>query len=184
MSTLSSVKVAAGVATVATLTALYLKLRAELRRTKTQRIETAERDAANLPADRLVDILNESAVAAFQLIEQARKALYAQQQAGKSLEEAVEEMQENLGNYLETVVAAIRKKYGVSEEQMTVALNNHKHEASVQVAMTNLQEAMNGKMPKNLQAQMEEKDNEPATRGTAGRGRKGRKASGRRQQAV
>jgi len=48
---------------------------------------------------------------------------------------------------MEAVIASIRAKHGVSEQQMTAAMVSHQQEPQVQAAVTALREAINGKAP-------------------------------------
>ena len=100
--------------------------------------------------DRLIGILEESSTAAYQLIEQTRKMVFAKhEQTGMSLEKVVEELQKDFEVAMETVVTAIRKNHGVTEQQMTQAMVANQADQEVQTAMATLREAMAGKAPPN-----------------------------------
>jgi hypothetical protein len=104
--------------------------------------------ATVISRDRLIGILEESSTAAYQLIEQTRKMVFAKhEQTGMSLEKVVEELQKDFEVAMETVVTAIRKNHGVTEQQMTQAMVANQADQEVQTAMATLREAMAGKAP-------------------------------------
>jgi len=149
--TLSTVGVVLAAAAVGT---AYVLVHEHRRRGKKERKKLAgaggSGDASNgeMSTDRLLLVLQESANAAYQLIEQTRKMVHEKHvQTGQSLENCVDELQKDFESAMEAVIASIRAKHGVSEQQMTAAMVSHQQEPQVQAAVTALREAINGKAP-------------------------------------
>ena len=83
-------------------------------------------------------------------------------QTGLALETCVDELQRDFESAMETVLASIRAKNGVTEQQITEAMAAHQGDAAVQGAVTALREAMNGKPPPGYRAAAEKSDAEAA----------------------
>jgi hypothetical protein len=71
------------------------------------------------------------------------------QQSGQSLETCVDELQKDFEAAMETVLASIRAKHGVTEPEMSAAMVHYgkRGEREVEAAVTALREAMGGKAP-------------------------------------
>lgn len=146
-----------GVATVLVAATLYVSVHERRRKAKALRrkesgtqssCSESMRSSNVMSKDKLVSILEQSSAAAYQLIEQTRKMVYAKhEQTGESLEKVVEELQKDFEQAMETVVSQIRKNHGVTEAQMTAAMVANQSDTEVQTALTNLREAMSGKAP-------------------------------------
>lgn len=138
---------------VAAVGTAYVLVHEHRRRAKKERKAAAVAGGADgssgvLSAERLVEILSESANAAYQLIEQTRKMVHEKHvQTGASLESCVDELQRDFEAAMETVMASIRAKHGVSEPVMSAAMVSHQADPVVAGAVTALREAMGGKPP-------------------------------------
>jgi len=149
------VQVTLGVATAALVGTIYVLVHEKRRKIKALRREEAggsspggQRNAAMVSKEQLIRILEESSAAAYQLIEQTRKMVYAKHEQTKlPLEKVVEELQKDFEQAMETVVFQIRKNHGVTEQQMTAAMVANQQDAAVQTALSTLREAMSGKAP-------------------------------------
>jgi len=120
-------------------------------------------DSPGLSAARLIEVLGESANAAYQLIEQTRKMVHEKHtQTGQSLETCVDELQRDFESAMEAVIGSIRAKHGVSEAQMTEAMVANQQDPTVHAAVTALREAMNGKPPPGYRAAAEKSDADAA----------------------
>ena len=149
-----AVQVTLGVAAAALFGTIYVLVHERRRRAKGRRRQESGADGGSseppcLTREHLIEILEESSSAAFQLIEQTRKMVFAKHEAtGKSLESVVEELQKDFevssesgpasecpGPWMshgprahcaqvamQTVVGAIRNNHGVTEAQVTQAM--------------------------------------------------------------
>uniref|UniRef100_A0A7S3ARX5 Uncharacterized protein n=1 Tax=Haptolina ericina TaxID=156174 RepID=A0A7S3ARX5_9EUKA len=123
-------------------------------------------DSTGLTRERLIAILDESATAAYQLIEQTRKMVHVKhEQSGISLEEAVDELQRDFQSAMEAVLGAIRMKHGVTEQQMTAAMVANGDDPTTAAAIACLREAMSGKAPANYGQNVAEQAKRPLRRG-------------------
>jgi hypothetical protein len=134
--------------------------RKEKRRLREAKAAAAERHspskAGPIGRARLIAILEESAAAAYQLIEQTRRLVVQKsQQDGCSLEKAVEELQKDFEKAMEAVVGAIRQNHSVTEQQMTQAMMANQADLEVQAALAALRAAMNGTEPPKVAAEAE-----------------------------
>jgi len=175
-----AIQVTAGVAAAALLGTVYVLIHERRRKAKAAR--RAELAASESPTSSstgksgiisrqmLIKILEESSAAAYQLIEQTRKMVYAKhEQTGISLEKVVEELQKDFEQAMETVVFQIRKNHGVTEEQMTKAMVANQQDAEVQTALATLREAMSGKAPPPTAPAQQEANKRAARKGKARR---------------
>ena len=76
-------------------------------------------------------------------------------QTGLALETCVDELQRDFESAMEAVLASIRAKNGVTEQQITEAMVAHQGHPEVAGAVTALREAMNGKPPPGYMAAAE-----------------------------
>ena len=95
-----AVQVTLGVAAAALFGTIYVLVHERRRKAKGRRRQESGADGASEPPcltrEHLIEILEESSAAAFQLIEQTRKMVFAKHEAtGKSLESVVEELQKD-----------------------------------------------------------------------------------------
>lgn len=60
----------------------------------------------------------------------------------RSLEKAVEELQRDFEQAMETVVSQIRKNHNVTEQQMSQAMLANQTDPAVQIALTSLREVL------------------------------------------
>ena len=94
---------------------------------------------------------------------QTRKMVHEKHvQTGQSLETCVDELQRDFESAMEAVIGSIRAKHGVTEQQITVAMNANSGDPEVLAAMTQLREAMNGKAPPGYRAAAERSESEAA----------------------
>mmetsp|Transcript_10697 Transcript_10697/g.22730 ORF Transcript_10697/g.22730 Transcript_10697/m.22730 type:complete len:182 (+) Transcript_10697:43-588(+) len=158
MSTLSVMQTAAATAGVLLIGTVYVLLHERRRKAKALRraaegsaggsSSSGKGRAGNVTREKLLTILEESSTAAYQLIEQTRKMVFAKhEQTGMSVEQVVNELQKDFEQAMETVVFQIRKNHGVNEEQMTKALIEYQSDPTVGKAFTTLREAMSGQGP-------------------------------------
>jgi len=168
------VAVSASVATAAALGTAYVLIHEQRRKLKAERKRLAAANGAGssdgssngLTRDRLIAILDESATAAYQLIEQTRKMVHVKhEQSGISLEDAVDELQKDFQSAMEAVLGAIRNKHSVTEQQMSAAMVANGDDAAVNAAITALREAMAGKPPPNYGQNVAEQGKKPLRRG-------------------
>lgn len=97
---------------------------------------------------KLTELLDESAYAAYRLIEQTRKLVREKhEQSGASLNDCVEELHGDFVSAMEATLSSCLRKHGVSDQQRNAAIMIHQHEPGVQAALTALREAMDGKPP-------------------------------------
>ena len=166
MAASTALQVTLGVAAAAIAGTVYVLVHEQRRKDKARRrLEDQANEGPSSPGssaqavisrDRLIGILEESSTAAYQLIEQTRKMVFAKhEQTGMSLEKVVEELQKDFEVAMETVVTAIRKNHGVTEQQMTQAMVANQADQEVQTAMATLREAMAGKAPPNRPSQQD-----------------------------
>eukprot|EP00967_Tisochrysis_lutea_P041292 scaffold49620_cov41-Tisochrysis_lutea.AAC.1 len=143
--------IALGVAAAAAVGTAYVLVHERRRKHKAERRAAAAADAADgsaLTKAKLIAILHQSSTAAYQLIDQTRKMVYAKhEQTGIPLDKCVEELQQNFEHAMETVVFQIRKNHGVTEQQMTAAMVANQNDEEVQQALATLRDAMSGKPP-------------------------------------
>ena len=79
---------------------------------------------------------------------QTRKMVHEKHaQTGVSLEACVDELQKDFESAMEAVMASIRAKHGVSEQQMSQTMIANQSNPDVAAAVTALREAMGGKQP-------------------------------------
>jgi len=170
----TTLQVSLGVATAAALGTAYVlihehrrKLKAERKRLAAEnRAGSSDGGSSGLTRDRLIAILDESATAAYQLIEQTRKMVHVKhEQSGISLEDAVDELQKDFQSAMEAVLGAIRNKHSVTEQEMSTAMMSNQEDADVTAAITALREAMAGKPPPNYGRNMAEQTKKPLRRG-------------------
>merc|ERR1740130_1363122 len=163
----TALQVTLGVAVAAVAGTVYVLVHEKRRKARAMRREQSQgAESGSVPGsgsaqsvisrDRLISILEESSTAAYQLIEQTRKMVFAKhEQTGLSLEKVVEELQKDFEVAMETVVTAIRKNHGVTEPQMTQAMVANQADTEVQSAMATLREAMAGKAPPSRPSQQD-----------------------------
>jgi len=155
MGVADNVKIAAGVAVVAIAGTAYVVVHEQRRKLRTERRAAAAAAGPSGSEDgplpdkaKLIAILEQSSTAASQLIDQTRKMVHKKHEdTGIPLDKCVEELQQNFESAMETVVYQIRKNHGVSEPQMSAAMNALQHDAEVQQALATLRDAMSGKAP-------------------------------------
>jgi len=153
-----AIKVTVGVTAAVALGTAYVLVHERRRKAKAVR-KAAEAAAGGsgggdssqstvLSATRLIDLLAESAKAAYQLIEQTRKMVHEKHVAtGMALETCVDELQKDFESAMEAVMGSIRAKHGVTEQVMSMAMMQHQSVPEVAAAVTALREAMGGKAP-------------------------------------
>jgi len=172
-------KACLGLAAAALLGSLYVLVHERRRKLKKEKRKSQSGSGANggaLTKEKLIRILGQSSAAAYQLIEQTRKMVYAKhEQTGIPLDKCVEELQQNFENAMEAVVLQVRKNHGVTEQQMTAAMVANQRDEEVQAALTTLREAMSGKPPPSPPKAATEEEQTPAAR------LKARRARARRQ---
>jgi len=126
-----------------------------------------------LTKEKLLKILDESATAAYQLIEQTRKIVHMKhEQSGRPLEEVVDEVQRDFESAMDAVLGAIRAKHGVDEQQMTQAMHADSND-EVRKAVATLKEAMAGKPPPNYAQNVQEQSSKRSPRRTKPRKKTG-----------
>ena len=95
-------------------------------------------------------------------------------QSGMELEKCVDELQKDFEAAMETVMASIRAKHGVTEAAMNSSMVWHQSNLEVTAAVQALREAMAGKPPPNYEEQMSQAHAE-AAKARARRGKSRRK---------
>ena len=94
---------------------------------------------------------------------QTRKMVHEKhQQTGQTLESCVDELQRDFESAMEAVIASIRAKHQVTEQQMSEAMVANKGEPAVQMAVQALHEAMKGQPPPGYKAVAEKTEKEDA----------------------
>ena len=100
-------KACLGLAAAALLGSLYVLVHERRRKLKKEKRKSQSGSGANggaLTKEKLIRILGQSSAAAYQLIEQTRKMVYAKhEQTGIPLDKCVEELQQNFENAMEAV---------------------------------------------------------------------------------
>jgi len=153
---MTALKVTAGVTAAVAVGTAYVLVHEHRRKLKKEkRVATAAAGGSAdgstpsvLAVDKLIELLAESANAAYQLIEQTRKMVHEKHvQTGASLENCVDELQKDFEAAMETVMGSIRAKHGVTEQAMSAAMVQHQSNPTVAAAVTALREAMGGKAP-------------------------------------
>lgn len=148
-----ALQITLGVAAAALIGTAYVLVHEQRRKGKAERkaLRAEQQDAqANIPSkEKLIAILRESADAIYQLIQQTRKMVYIKHETtGMSLEDAANELQQGLEPAMQAVMASIRTKHAVSEEQVTQANALHGADADVQEVVRIYKEVMlNGTPP-------------------------------------
>jgi len=150
-----ALQVTLGIATAAVVGTIYVIVHEQRRKTKSLRKESRGTDEGSssssgdmLSKEGLINLLEQSSDAAYQLIEQTRKMIFAKhEQSGIPLDKVVESFQTNFEQAMQAVVYQIRKNHGVTEEQMTAAMAANQADPAVELAIKTLHEAMNGKAP-------------------------------------
>lgn len=118
--------------------------------------------SSGLSAAKLIEILTESSIAAYQLIEQTRKAVHEKHVAtNRPLEDCVDELQKNFESSMEVVLGAVRQKHGVSEQLFSEAMQSHSSDPAVKAAVEQLRDAMtHGKPPPNYREAVQQKESD------------------------
>ena len=90
-----------------------------------------------------------------------------------SFDKAVEELQKDFEQAMETVVMQIRRNHNVSEAQMSQAMLANQTDPDVQIALTGRREAMSGKAPPSKPVAAAAETKRPVRRNGKPRQRKG-----------
>ena len=83
-------------------------------------------------------------------------------QTNQSLESCVDELQRDFESAMEAVIASIRAKHQVTEQQMSEAMVANQGDPAVQMAVQALHEAMKGQPPPGYKAVAEKTEKEDA----------------------
>jgi len=167
-----NVQLAIGATVAVLIGTAYVLVHEQRRKLKIEKRKLAAQSGAGsssaLSREKLLIILDESATAAYQLIEQTRKMVHLKhEQTGMSLEAAVDELQKDFESAMEAVLGAIRQKHGVTEADMSQAMAADPSDADVGRAVTTLREAMGGKPPPNYAQNVLEQSKRSPRRGKA-----------------
>ncbi|KAL1504374.1 hypothetical protein AB1Y20_010780 [Prymnesium parvum] len=166
-----STQIAIGLAAAGLLGTAYVLVHEKRRKLKAEKRRLAAAQGAHsgsgvLSRERLLALLDESATATYQLIEQTRKMVHVKhEQSGISMEEAVNELQKDFESALETVLGAIRMKHQVTERQMSQAMAADPNDEGIKAAVQILQDAMAGKPPPNYLQNVQEQTKKSPRRG-------------------